>query len=167
MKDIVLDLSRINPVPTRPIESIDGIAIHHSGDEGTPQGWARYHTTAPDQGGPSWGPANTIGYHVAILRSGEALKTALDIDRTPGVANHNWHLIHICLQGNMQQRPPTKAQIEQMLVVCRRYMGAYYTTITIDRVRTHGEWADPGWGTACPGIADLGKHIRFMLKVGY
>lgn len=165
MNDIVQQLTRIEPVPTRPLEAIDGIAIHHSGDEGTPAGWARYHTTPPDKGGPSWGPANSIGYHAAVMRDGRAYKTAYDRDQTPGVANHNRHLLSIVCQGNFAQTPPTAAQIRTLLEVVRQYASAY--GIPIDRVRTHGEWQDdPAWATSCPGIPDLGKHVRFLLTIG-
>lgn len=163
--DIVEQLSRVPPVPTRPLNLIDGIAIHHSADEGTPASWAQYHTKAPADGGPSWGPANTIGYHRAVLRDGTVYKTAFDRDQTPGVANHNRHLVHIVLQGNLTKAPPSKEQLLGALSAVREFMTAY--GIPIERVRTHGEWQDdPAWATACPGIPDLGKHIRFMLTVG-
>jgi len=164
--DIVLQLSRVEPVPTRPLAAIDGIAIHHSGDEGSPAGWARYHTTTPEVGGPSWGPATTIGYHAAVMRDGTTYKTARDSDQTPGVANENFHLLHVVNQGNLAQTPPTAAQIRALLEVLHVYMAAY--AIPVDRVRTHGEWqTDPAWATSCPGISDLGKHIRFMLTIGF
>jgi hypothetical protein len=167
MKDIVITLPRIEPVPTRPTTSnqIDGIAIHHSADLGNPQTWSVYHTTPPADGGPSWGPANTIGYHAAVMRDGSSYKCAYDRDITPGVAGHNHHLIHIVLQGNLAKQPPTAEQIRELLKVIPQYQAAY--AVPIDRVRTHGEWQDdPKWATACPGIPDLGKHIRFMLTVG-
>lgn len=165
MKDIAMQLPRIEPVTTRPLTAIDGLAIHHAADEGTPQAWARYHTTSPDQGGPSWGPATTIGYHVAIMRDGTVYKCAKDSDQTPGVANHNRHLIHIVLQGDLTKTQPTPAQIRSLLEVCRQYQGAY--AVPTDRVRGHQEWVDdPAWATSCPGIAELGAHVRFMLSVG-
>lgn len=165
----MLTLPRIEPVPTRPTTpaQITGIAIHHSGDEGTPQGWARYHTSPPPPlgTGPSWGPAATIGYHAAAMRDGAGYKTAYDRDITPGVAYHNVYLIHIVCQGNLAKLPPTAAQLLTLLRLIRRYMIAY--AIPIDRVRTHAEWQyDPAWATACPGIPDLGKHVRFLLTVG-
>lgn len=165
LKHIVAQLARVTPVPTRPTSAIDGIAVHHSADEGNPTSWARYHTTAPEKGGPSWGPANTIGYHAAVMRDGTCYKTAYDGDQTPGVAYHNRHLLHFVLQGNLAKTPPTAAQIRGLLGVLRIYMNAY--NIPIDRVRTHSEWQDhPEWATSCPGISQLGEHIRFMLRVG-
>jgi len=165
MQDIVTQLPRIEPVPTRPLTAIDGIAIHHAADEGTPQAWARYHTSSPENNGPSWGPANSIGYHVAILRGGLAYKCAYDRDQTPGVANENHHLIHVVLQGDFTRTLPDPAQIRTLLVVCRQYQQAY--SIPTDRVRGHQEWVtDPVWATGCPGIARLGAHVRFMLSVG-
>lgn len=162
MQDIVQDLPRRNPVPQRSPKDIDGIAIHHTADEGTPWSWARYHTTPPEQGGPSWGPAATIGYHVAVMRSGIVYKTANDQDRTPGVAHHNYHLIHIVLQGDLAVSPPTEQQFRELLKVARQYMDAY--AIPVDRVRTHGEWQeDPAWSTSCPGIGYLGALVRGAL----
>lgn len=162
LADIVHDLSRLPPVPQRDRKRIDGIAIHHSADEGTPWSWARYHTTSPDQGGPSWGPAACIGYHAAVMRSGQAYKTANDSDRTPGVANHNGHLLHVVCQGNFVTTPPTEAQFTTLLKVVRTYMQAY--AIPIQRVRTHGEWQeDPAWATDCPGVKWLGAIVRGAL----
>lgn len=160
--DLVVALPRSAQVPQRDRKAIDGIAVHHSGDEGGPQGWARYHTTPPDQGGPDWGPCACIGYHAAILRDGRAFKTANDSDRTAGVANHNTHLLHIVCQGNLAQTPPTEIQFAQLLRAVRQYMTAY--AIPIERVRTHGEWQDdPAWATSCPGISALGTLVRGAL----
>lgn len=165
MQDIVLQLPRIEPVPTRPLPAIDGIAIHHSADESAPASWARYHTKAPADGGPSWGPANSIGYHSAVMRDGEWFKTAFDRDQTPGVAGHNRRLIHVVLQGNLAKTPPTAAQIRRLMEVLGHYQAGY--NIPIDQVKTHSEWQDdPAWATSCPGIPQLGAHIRFMLSCG-
>lgn len=163
MIDIVLRLPRIEPVPKRPLAGIDGIAIHHSGDEGTPQSWARYHTSAPDQNGPDWGPAATIAYHAAVMRDGEAYKCAYDGDQTPGVAWHNGHLLHVVCGGNLAVKPPSEDQFATLLRVIRQYMTAY--AIPLERVRTHGEWQDdPAWATACPGIGYLGALVRGALR---
>lgn len=167
LQDIVQDLPRTEPVPTRPTTpaQITGIAIHHSGDEADPKLWAWYHTTPPDQGGAPWGPAATVGYHAAVMRNGESFKTAYDQDVTPGVAHKNKFLIHVVLQGNLAKTPPTPAEIRALLQVVRQYQAAY--AIPVERVRTHGEWQDdPAWATSCPGIPDLGTHIRFALQMG-
>jgi hypothetical protein len=161
--DIVWNLPRLKPVPTRHLEQIDGVAIHHSGDEGNPDSWATYHTRPPDKGGPSWGPGATIGYHAAVMRSGLAYKTAYDGDQTPGVAGHNHHLLHVVCQGSLGVRPITEEQFASLLWVVRRYASAY--AIPPDQVRTHGEWqTDPAWATACPGIGYLGALVRGALK---
>lgn len=167
MKDIVYDLPRNEPVTTRPLSAIDGIAIHHSDDMGDPWIWARYHTTPPDQGGPSWGPAATIGYHVAVMRDGTVYKCARDMDKTPGVANHNWHLIHIVCQGNFSESsPPPADQVVHLLATIQAYRAAY--AIPIERVKGHTEWVDdPAWATTCPGFPGFGQMIRSMLKCGF
>lgn len=167
MQDIVFALPRIIPIPQRSVDDIDGIAIHHSGDEGNPWSWAKYHTSPPHKGGPSWGPGHTIGYHSAIMRSGMVYKTALDQDRTPGVAHHNYHLLHIVCQGDLTQQAPTQAQFESLLRTIYQYQGSYYTRITTGRIRTHEEWQDdPDWATFCPGISYLGVLVRGAIDAG-
>jgi len=167
VKDIVLELRRLDPVPTRALTLIDGIALHHSGDEGSPYSWARYHTSSPAQHGPSWGPANSIGYHVAVMRNGDTFKTAYDRDRVPGVAWHNDHLIHLVCQGNFARIGPGRVQLESLLRVVQHYRRGY-PKITVGAVRTHSEWQTaPEWATACPGIGDLGRVVRFLLDAGF
>lgn len=163
MQNIVYQLKRVEPVPTRSLTEIDGIAIHHAGGGGDPWSWADYHTRTPENGGPSWGPAYTIGYHAVVMLDGTVYKTAFDRDRTPGVANHNRHLLHICLQGDLSKTYPSFEQLRGLMEAIKEYRTAY-PAITLDRVRTHGEWQDdPAWATSCPGIPSLGHFVRYML----
>lgn len=152
--DIVTKLERIEPVPQRDTNKINGIALHHAGGPGDPYSWAPYHIQKFESG--------VIGYHSVVMRNGTVYKTAYDRDRTPGVANHNGHLVHICFQGNTLEEGLTPEQVLGGIEAINIYRHAY--AIPIDQIKGHGEWADKGWETACPGL-DLGKFFRTLIPM--
>ena len=103
---------------TRSLEQIKNLVIHHSaGDHQSPEQIARFHSTSDhlQQGG-----APGIAYHFYITEDGTIYKTNQLQTVSWHVSNNNTASIGICLSGNLNHHPPTKAQQKKCGDDCSR-----------------------------------------------
>lgn len=136
-----------NTYPTRPIEAITTITIHHAASNSTPQQMASYHVNT--RGWPG------IGYHYVVMADGTIYQTNYHTTKSyhagsynaPGDENY-WSLA-VCLSGNFQEQPPPQRQLDAARVL----VGWLFNQLPgvnggADVVR-HKDM--PGAQTACPG----------------
>ena len=141
--------------PTRPIESITGISIHHADGPYTLEAIADYHTSSVQQGGKGypwmqyhWFVRMTPPFEVILC---SPLAWAMWHDHT-NIKDINYN-IAICLQGQWDVVMPPRGQVEATTKLVSWLMWKY--DISIDEVRGHTERAGTKANgeprTVCPG----------------
>lgn len=128
------------------------IVLHHTAaDRGSVESIHEAHLQRRDSAGKPW---LGIGYHF-VIGNGKGMKDG-SIESTfrwrgqlhgahAGRSNYNEHGIGICLVGNFEKYPPTKAQLTATRRLVRQLQTAY--GITKRNVVGHGDLKQ----TACPG----------------
>lgn len=128
----------------------DLIVIHHSAGNDAPA--ATVHTWHLDR---DW---IGIGYHFVIRASG-AIETGRQID-TVGAhagAGANGRSIGICVMGNLDQRPPTPAQINSLVWLIKEHIYKKYGELQITGHKEH-------MATACPGRHFPMEEVKRQVK---
>lgn len=144
IKNIIASLPKHpthSPWPTRSKEAITEIVVHHAGDTGTIRNEALYHIR--ERG---W---YTIGYHISIDRGGiYQLNDLLSI--TNQAKGANGYSIGVCINWNLQLRPPTDFEMKALIGVIL----SLKSVLPNIKVRGHKEVGKQyGYVTACPVIS--------------
>lgn len=140
--------------PTRPLEQVTHIAIHHSAAPAniSLERIARYHVE--DHGWPG------IGYHFYIAPDGTIYKTNEITTLSNQVYANNHYTLGICVAGNFSDVVPTPAQLD-----AAARLVAWLTqelNIPLENVKGHKEY--PENTTQCPGVQWLeGQKWKEML----
>ena len=127
--------------PTRELEEITHIAIHHSAAPANvpPEQVARYHVER--KGWPG------IGYHFYIMPDGTIYQTNYLTTMSNHVFMNNRYSVGICLAGNFSENLPTPAQLNSAATLTAWLMEQL--NIPIENVWGHKEY--PEQNTSCPG----------------
>lgn len=132
--------------PTRSINEIRRIAIHHSAtSSGTTAIFENWWQTQASMGAPH----AVGGYHEVILLNGDLELNYLPTTVSYGVGNHNFDTYHICVVGNFTQTQLQGAQLQNLLERIRFNVNRFQN-VTFDRVLGHNEF--PNQSTNCPAF---------------
>jgi N-acetyl-anhydromuramyl-L-alanine amidase AmpD len=154
--DIVNDLPRssTSTYPTRTLNQIDTIIVHHSAvpstaTGATPEGYARFHITSPNYGYPA------IAYHVVIQPDGKAYLTNYLETISYHVGALNTSAVGVVLTGNFDNENITNVQKNTLINVLKwiqRKVGR--------KLKIHGHYRYAN--KTCPGMnvrADLNEIV--------
>ena len=130
----------MHPTKVYPTRSLDGIlrhVIHHVANHT----WdvfrvAQFHVE--DRGWPG------IGYHFFIDKAGNVYQTNYLETLSYHVAGKNTTSIGYCLQGNLEESPPTAAQLDSLVKTIQFVNTILGRALPVDGHRDHSP-------TACPG----------------
>lgn len=142
-EDIVDDLPKhpFRVYGKRNLSQIRYLVIHHTAADGlSPHQIARFHTESDHliNGG-----AAGIAYHFFIREDGKVFQTQHLETISWHVANNNTPSVGIVLSGNLDRKPPTKAQQKSVVELVRELKRMLPQT----QIKRHGEFKN----TNCPG----------------
>ena len=130
------DLPRKGSYPSRSLEQIQQIIIHHSASPyHRAEDFARWHIA---RGWPG------IGYHFVIEKDGRILQSNPLTTISNGASGENTKSIHIVLSGNFDVEKPSKQQLKSLKRLTKHLQDQLKRTLPISGHRDHGQ-------TACPG----------------
>lgn len=138
----------VNPyrtIPKRQLDAVTMIVVHHDAGEGDSiEAIAAYHTSPGSHICPELG-CPTVAYHFYIRKSGEIIQ-ALELDTIGYHAKGSNEIsIGICLAGNLNNHPPTPAQLNSLELL----IGYLQTQLPgITQLNGHRDIRD----TECPGF---------------
>lgn len=123
------------------MRKIDTLVLHHSASEtGTVESIRREHLMRG---------FGDVGYHCICYRDGSLHQGRLDSRVGASVYGANTGKLAICLIGNLEEHPPTPAQLDALGHWLMTKGVAY--NLRSDQVKGHGEAAIAHHGTLCPG----------------
>jgi len=144
IKDLVDELPKhpYRKYGKRFLSKIEYIVLHHTGGEGTIEGFAKYHVS---RGWPG------IGYHYVIDKNGSVNQTNRIDTISYNVGGHNTKVLGISVIGNYEEDVLTEQQkiaVEDLVLLLRKLVG-------YKPVKGHHEFRP----TLCPG-----KNIKEFIK---
>ncbi|MCA9075136.1 MAG: N-acetylmuramoyl-L-alanine amidase [Planctomycetaceae bacterium] len=138
--------------PRGPVRDWQSIVIHHTATEsGSVESIHRVHQQRTDAAGNPW---RGIGYHF-VIGNGQGMEDGA-VEPTfrwrgqlegahAGVSRYNEQGVGVCLVGDFDQHPPTKAQLASLKLLIAWLTQEY--GISFSQVKGHGQLK----ATACPG----------------
>jgi len=132
-----------------PLNKISKIVIHHShNDNHTLESIKKLHVEKNCWEG--------IGYHWIIFQDGKLQPARSEKFQGAHVKGHNEDSIGICLNGNLDEHPPTSEQMKTLIQFLKQ------KNISPENILGHNELS--GTSTTCPGKFMNMNEIRKILK---
>ena len=114
---------------------LDTIVIHHTGNDNDIWENTNYHIDVKKW---AW-----LGYAFYIAKGKTYWVRGYEFQNA-GVLGHNDHTINITIQGNYEDKPPSKEDMEQLKIVIKRLI---QELPHLEYIKRHGDFVDTG----CPG----------------